>query len=116
MSVVAWDKLRRNMRKRDEIRIELQAILNKFAPQIGLTEGECETMAVTVANIVTADIGVRKKFYETMRDFVAERAKECKQQADMILAAMDMPEEEKEELIKRVKKMIEDQKNPKIEN
>jgi DNA-binding transcriptional regulator YbjK len=112
---MAGERLRRNM-TRDDFRIELHALFKKFASQNNISDSECNTMAVTVSNLLTSDMSTRQRFYKLMSDFARERAEECKQSSDMILAGLDMTDEEKEALIKSIKEQIDEEKNSKIEN
>lgn len=99
----------------EEFRIELQALLRKFTDTDDVSDDECYTVALTMVNVMTSKLEIRQKFYRTMQIFAKDRAKECKQQFDMILAGLDITDEEKEELVKRVKAIVNGDKD-KIEN
>jgi len=98
----------------DDFRVELQALLRKFTDANDVSDGECHTLALTIVNVVTSDLDIRQKFYKTMQAFAKERAKECRQQFDMILAGLDMTDEEKEKLLERIKRIVDGK--DKIEN
>jgi hypothetical protein len=99
----------------EDFRVELQALLKKFAAQFDLSDNDCYVMAVTVANISASGTETKRKFYEVMRDFSKKRAKECGQEAEMILAGLDLSDEDKEKLV-RIAKGIVEKKDSKVEN
>jgi hypothetical protein len=100
---------------REDLRLKLQSLLTEFDKEHGLSASEIHTIATTMVTLVYSDKSSRLTWYREMQKVADMISKNLKEQGEMILAGLNLSEEEKKELKKKIEAKI-GNKNKKVEN
>jgi len=99
---------------REDLRLKLQVLLGEFQSEHNLTDDEIYTIAMTFSSLMYSEPQTRLIWYKEMKkvaDFIANILAE---QAENIMDALKMSDEEKEDFKKRVNEKSKDK--DKVEN
>lgn len=91
---------------RDDLRLKLQVLLGEFSNEHGLDSGEIHTIVTTMTTLIYSDKNTRLVWYKEMQKVANMIANNLNDQAKMILATLDLTEEEQEELKKKIEERI----------
>lgn len=103
------------MTKKD-LRMKLQVLIGEFQKEHKLDIEEIHTIVTTITTLIYSEKPTRLIWYREMQRVSEVIARSLKEQVDMILAALDMSDKEKEKLMKSVKAQVRDKKEDKVEN
>lgn len=98
---------------KSDLRLKVELLLKEFQKEHNLGDDEIHTIAITVMTLVYSDKQTRSIWYNEMRKTAELISNNFKNQADVILESLNLPEDEKKKLIESIRAKI--NKN-KIEN
>ena len=91
---------------RENLRLKLQSILSEFSEETGINEEEAHVLAVTMTTLVYSEHSVRQAWYAEMQRTSNLIAEMYRKKAEIILASMNLTEEEKEKVKKEVERKV----------
>jgi hypothetical protein len=96
------------------LELKLETLLNEFQSEHGLLGEEIYAIANTMTTLIYSDRSTRNLWYKEMVKVSTMISKALRGKANEIIASLNLSEEEKEKMMKKIKEKME--KKDKVEN